>query len=147
MKDRLNALAEFLPIFETPDFEFGHFVDEPGTFGYYNFSDDASRFIAVCYEMKWVNLCFDWSAWKESPEALQLFGDRTALESATPDQMQNLLTVAIRQDRFVEGALASAFESGLLVRILRRAAVLAEEPELKGSDDPECSGVAGAHPL
>ena len=135
MKDRLNALAEFLPIFETPDFEFGHFVDEPGTFGYYSFSDDASCFIDVCYEMKWVNLSFDWGAWKESPEALQLRDDPAALGSATPNQLQNLLTVVIRQDRFVEGALASAFGSGLLVRILRRAAVLAEETQLEESDD------------
>ena len=135
MKDRLNALAEFLPIFETPDFEFGHFVDEPGTFGYYSFSHDASRFIDVCYKMEWVNLSFYWSAWKDSAEALQLRDDPTALESATLDQLQNLLTVVIRQDRFVEGGLAADFESGLLARILRRAAVLAEEPELKGPDD------------
>ena len=135
MKDRLNALAEFLPIFETPDFEFGHFVDEPGTFGYYSFSQDASRFIDVCYEMKWVNLSFYWSAWNDSAEALQLRDDPAALESATPNQLQNLLTVVIRQDRFVEGALAAVFESGLLVRILRRAAVLAEETQLEESDD------------
>ena len=135
MKDRLNALAEFLPIFETPDFEFGHFVDEPGTFGYYSFSQDASRFIDVCYEMKWVNLCFDWGAWMDSLQALRLRDDPAALESATPNQLQNLLTVVIRQDRFVEGALAAVFESGLLVRILRRAAVLAEETQLEESDD------------
>ena len=137
MKDRLEALAEFLPIFETPDFEFGRFVDEPGTFGYYSFSEDASRFIDVCYETKWVNLRFDWGAWTNSLEALRLRDDPAALESATPDQLQNLLTVVIRQDRFVEGALASAFESGLLVSILRRAGVLAEELELQGSDDPD----------
>ncbi len=137
MKDRLDALAEFLPIFETPDFEFGHFVDEPGTFGYYSFSQDASRFIDVCYEMKWVNLRFDWGAWMNSLQALRLRDDPAALESATPDQLQNLLTVVIRQDRFVEGALATGFESGLLVRILRRAAVLAEETQLEGSDDPD----------
>ncbi len=135
MKDRLEALAEFLPIFETPDFEFGRFVDEPGTFGYYSFSEDAYRFIDVCYEMKWVNLSFDWGAWKESPEALQLRDDPPALESATLEQLQKLLTVLIRQDRFVEGALATGFESGLLVRILRRVAVFAEETQLEESDD------------
>ena len=97
---------------------------------------DASRFIDVCYEMKWVNLRFDWGAWMNSLQALRLRDDPAALESATPDQLQNLLTVVIRQDRFVEGALATGFESGLLVRILRRAAVLAEETQLEGSDDP-----------
>ena len=93
MKDRLDALAEFLPIFETPDFEFGHFVDSPGTLGYYSFSDVASRFIDVCYAMKWVDLSFDWVAWKASHEALQLHDDPGAMEFATPDQLQDLLTV------------------------------------------------------
>ena len=78
---------------------------------------------------------FDWGAWTNSLEALRLRDDPAALESATPNQLQNLLTVVIRQDRFVEGALAAEFESGLLVRILRRAAVLGEDPEPQGSDD------------
>ena len=39
------------------------------------------------------------------------------------------LTVLIRQDRFVEGALASAFKSGLLTGIVRRAAAMVRAPD------------------
>ena len=134
LKDRLNALAEFLPTLESPDFEFGHLVVEPGVFPYYSFSDDSSRFIHVCNEMKWV-IPFDWSEWKESPEAVRLRAEPSVLEAATPEQLQRLLTVLIRQERFVDGALESAFESGLLVRILRRVAALAEDPALEWEDD------------
>ena len=137
MKDRLDALAKFLPIFEASDFEFGHFVEEPGTFGYYSFSDDASRFIDVCYEVRWVNPSFKWVTWEDSSEALQLRDDPATLEVATPDQLERLLTVLIRQDRFVGGTLAMAFQSGFLVRILRRAAKLGQSQELQGSDGEE----------
>ncbi len=40
--------------------------------------------------------------------------------------MERLLTALLRQDRFVEGLLGEAFESGLLTRIVRRASVLSE---------------------
>ena len=135
LKSRLDALAEFLPIFEATDFEFGHFVDESGKLSYYSFSDDAYRFIEICYAAKWVNRSFDWVTWKGSVEALQLRDDPAILDASTADQLERLLTILVRQDRFVTGTLAVAFESGFLVRILRRAAMLAEALELQGADE------------
>jgi len=46
--------------------------------------------------------------------------------AATPEQLAMLLTAIVRSDRFVEGSIAGAFESGLLVAICRRAATLLE---------------------
>ena len=43
------------------------------------------------------------------------------LRSASADQIANLLTTVVRRDRFVEGGLAAAFESGLILAILERA--------------------------
>ena len=134
LKDRLDALAGFLPRFEASDFEFGEMIQRPGGMPFYSSSEDALSFVQVCYDMKWVHP-FDWVEWMESPEAEHLRDDPAALESATPDQLQRLLTVLIRQDRFVDGALEGAYESGLLMRIVRRAAVLAEYPTgLEGTD-------------
>jgi hypothetical protein len=45
---------------------------------------------------------------------------------ATQEELAKLLTAIIRSDRFVEGSLEGAFESGLLAAICRRAAVLLE---------------------
>ena len=134
LKDRLDALAEFVPRFESPDFQFGQMEVKPGIMPSYSFSDDALRFIQVCTDMKWVQP-FDWGEWKESSEAVQLRDEPGALEAATPEQLERLLTVLIRQERFVDGALESAFESGLLVGILKRAAALAKDTALEWEDD------------
>ena len=58
-------------------------------------------------------------------KSLQLRDDPAALQSATPEQLGRLLTVLIRQDRFIDGSLAGAFESAFLLEILRRVAVQA----------------------
>ena len=62
--------------------------------------------------------------WAHGPEGRELASDRDALAQADADQLSKLLTVLIRQDRFNEGTLAGAFESGLLLRIAERAAAL-----------------------
>ena len=136
LEDRLNALAGFLPRFESPGFEFGHMTASPGEMPFYSHSDDASDFVEVCYRMKWVQP-FDWSEWMGSPEAINLRDDPAAMECASAELLQKLLTVVIRQDRFADGALASAFESGLLVRILRRAAVLSQGMEVAVAAGPD----------
>ena len=52
--------------------------------------------------------------------------DPEAVAAATPEQLAWLLTAIVRSDRFVEGSIEGAFESGLLARIARRAAALLE---------------------
>ena len=49
-------------------------------------------------------------------------------------QLQKLLTALIRQDRFVTGALAGAFESGLLTAIVRRVEQLRLAATAEGPD-------------
>ena len=126
VRERLDALVVFLPKFESPDFDFGRMETPPGKMPYYTLSPLASCFVKTCYEMGWVKP-FEWADWKDSPEATLLRDDRSALKNATLEHLVRLLTVVIRQERFVEGALGNAFESGLLRGILRRAAVLATD--------------------
>ena len=126
LRERLDALAAFMPEFESPEFEFGRMEAPPGKMPYYTLSPLASSFVRTCYEMDWVKP-FDWAKWMRSPEATQLRSDPAALESATWEQLSRVLTVVIRQDRFVEGALGSAFDSGLLGRVVRRASALAQD--------------------
>jgi hypothetical protein len=110
-----------------------HMLDSPNTpteqerlealAGYRDQADDVD-FVTMCYDFGWVEP-FDWVAWKETQEAVQLGDDPEVLAKATSEQLQKLLTVMIRQDRFVEGSLASHFNSGFIDRIIDRAAVLA----------------------
>lgn len=127
---RLQALAAFLPVFDSPDFVFGHWEEPPpepdGTlrFPYFALGPDAQSFFEEVGRGGWVINGFDWKAWNGTPEAVALRrGD--GFDRATPIALARLLTALVRQDRFVEGTLAEAHESGLLRRIVQRAASLA----------------------
>lgn len=133
LRDRLHALAELLPSIESPDFSPGHWETPPridpaiATMPIFSFSNAIGRFETVAYEMGWVLPEFDWSAWGDTDEARALLEDPTRLALATPQQIAQLLTGLIRCERFSEGTLSAAFKSGLIARILRRAAVLEDE--------------------
>jgi hypothetical protein len=124
LHERLHALAAFLPDLERPGFKFGRSVMPPGCMPHYRCGSLSESLQRTCYDMEWVVEGFDWGAWKNTPEALQLRDNPDVLEHATPEQLAKLLTVLFRQERFDEGTLEQAYESGLLVRILRRAVSL-----------------------
>ena len=67
---------------------------------------------------------FDWPTWAQTPEAQRLRDDSEAIQQATVLDLARLLTVVIRSDRFAEGAVAEAVESGLVTAVLRRIAQL-----------------------
>lgn len=135
LETRLHGLAAFLPLFEASDFQFGSWLeDKPSpdgvlAFPEYRASNTAEAFVRAAYDHGWV-IPFDWGEWKGTPEAARLRDEPTALAEATPEQLARLLTVCIRQDRFVEGELAGAYKSGLLTAIVRCAAKL---EQLEGS--------------
>ncbi|MCU1382687.1 MAG: hypothetical protein JWL71_1384 [Acidobacteria bacterium] len=124
--DRLHALAFFAPQFEAVDFQFGAWAhsDDPHEVTYYEVGLTGVAMVDTCYSMGWVIEGFDWPAWKDSDEAVRLRDDAQTVATATADQLACVLTVVIRQERFVEGSLAGHVESGLITNILRRAAAL-----------------------
>ena len=130
---RLDGLASLLPAFEAADSGFGEMRggDEAGTGSFmwpsFSPSELTLRFLDVAYGDGWVRPDFDWPAWAETPEAQRLRDDRSALEEATVLDLARLLTVVIRQDRFVEGTLAEALETGLITAALRRVDRLRRE--------------------
>lgn len=141
---QLRELARFLPALENPDFKAGSMVvlreSKPGVFclPYATYSDIATDFISAAYEHGWVLRDFNWPEWAQSTEAGSLRDDQTALARATPEQIARLLTVVIRQDRFVEGALLTAFKSGVILHIVRRAAAILEADESSFVDPSKC---------
>ena len=70
---------------------------------------------------------FDWASWMGTKEITVLRDNPEVMNRATAEDLSRLLTVVIRQDRFCEGSLADAFESGLLTAICRRAAQIESE--------------------
>ena len=130
---RLEALASLLPEFEAGGFACGEWrggeEQRPGavTMPWFALSEPVRRFVRTAYDEEWVLSDFAWVSWAGTPEAQNLEGDRDALAQATPEQLAKLLTMLIRRNRFVEGALAGDCESGLLTAVLRRADRLRRE--------------------
>jgi hypothetical protein len=129
-RDRLEAIAVFRTELDDPDVFFGTWEggNDPDTgtltMPWVRYSDLVTRFTRAAYDFGWIRTDVNWVEWKETPEAIRLRDEPGAIEEASEDQLAKLLTVVIRQDRFVEGELMSAFESGMIARIVRRASGL-----------------------
>lgn len=128
--ERLSLLARHLEAFEAPGLSFGtwepSWTDRAGIIhlGWYRPSPAAEAFLADVAEGGWVRP-FDWMAWLETERGKELAGSPAAVASASADELGQLLTAIVRADRFSDGSLAGAYESGLLTAILRRAKALA----------------------
>jgi hypothetical protein len=92
--------------------------------GWFEMSDEAQAFVAEMYDLGWVYE-FDWGRWLGSEAGRRLSSGPEAVTSATAADLAKLLTAIIRSERFSDGSIAGAFESGLLLAICRRAQALA----------------------
>jgi Family of unknown function (DUF6508) len=127
-RDRLLRIAAFGDVFDAPGFSFGEWepsrqtAEGAWTMPYYVFSSAAREFLTTLV----VDPAVDWPAWASTEEAQRL-RDAAALAGATPEQLVKLMTWIVRSDRFSEGSIAGAYESGVLRAIISRAADLAED--------------------
>jgi hypothetical protein len=130
LRERLHGLASLLPKMEAPGFVFGTWSGggevKPKVYemSHYDLGEVGETLFNSVYDLGWIRSNFDWGTWMNTEEAIRLRDDHDCLAQATPEQLSKVLTVIIRQERFCDGVLAGAYESGLLVRILRRAADL-----------------------
>jgi hypothetical protein len=121
-------LAAHLPALESPDFTFGEWVpawtdaDGVTAMPWFRFSPAADAFLRDAGALVQP---FDWPAWLDGPEGSRL-REPSAVAGASAGDLGRLLTAILRSDRFTEGSLAGAFESGLLTAIARRAKELSD---------------------
>ena len=132
LTERLRALADVLPALEAPDADFGRWELPPPrdgvhSLGWFEFGPTADAWRAAVAAGDWIMVGFDWPTWLASDDGRALRDDPSAIATATPDQLGWLLTAIVRSDRFTEGSIAGAFESGLLAAISRRARALLDE--------------------
>jgi hypothetical protein len=130
--ERLRPLADLVPILEAADADFGYWEAPPPVDGvhrmpYFVFGPTAEAFQAAVGRGGWVTMGFDWGTWLKTEDGQALRDRPEALSAASADDLSRLLTAIVRSDRFVEGSIAGAFESGLLARIARRASALLAE--------------------
>ena len=91
---------------------------------YFTFGPTADAFRSAIGRGGWIVTGFDWMTWLQTDDGASFRDRPEALAAASTDDLAKLLTAIVRSDRFVEGSLAGAFESGLLARIAQRAAAL-----------------------
>ena len=83
------------------------------------------KFYKLCYADLWVDSDFPWIEWMDTPEANLLFADRVALQMASEVQISQMITAIIRGDRFSDGTLERAYDTGLIPSLFQRVKVLA----------------------
>ena len=75
-------------------------------------------FHKALYDNGWVTPAFDWTEWQQ--EAQQFVELPKKIEKTDATTVQELFTTHVRSDRCCEGQLASMFENGHIVALLRR---------------------------
>jgi hypothetical protein len=68
---------------------------------------------------------FDWSAWVEGQKLA--YGPPDRIDQIDLLTACKLITVFVRADRFSDGVLANSFESGLMLRVLKRIRQLTQK--------------------
>lgn len=137
---RLGRLAAHRSEFEA-GFDFGTWrggsanADGVIQMPWFDFSPEATAFLDDVRGSGWIE-AFDWPAWVAMPEGRALTRDPDAIARASAEDLSRILTALIRGDRFSEGALAHAYESGVLLAVVRRAAVLLEEASSASASGP-----------
>ncbi|MBV8523500.1 MAG: hypothetical protein JOY71_15480 [Acetobacteraceae bacterium] len=145
---RLQGLARFVPIFTAPGFTFATWEAPPSDssgiryFGYCALSDEAQRFVQTAYDLNWVQQ-FNWSEWMNTPAGKKLWENPKRIAKASTDDLARILTVWIRGERLNEGALNTAFESGVLTAIVKRAAALLHDLPASTGDHLEKADTDG----
>jgi hypothetical protein len=118
---RADRILSYLSAFEQPEYVFGKWSDTEGELQHFVLGKVASRFVETLYEDGWM-VPFDWPRWQGRAE--KLTRDAEALSRARTGTLRKLLCLHVRKNRFCEGHLAAMFESGHILRILRRLADL-----------------------
>jgi len=114
---QIDAILEYLPLFDREDFQPGQWVEREGQLPCFAFSTEVERFMHALYQQNFI-FPFDWKS--RSEEAKRYQSDPEALGASDLLTLRKLLTAHVRADRFVEGHLAGLFQNGHVTAILRR---------------------------
>ena len=126
--ERMDELLRFLQLFDNPDREYvrawgGGEMTEDGsiTVPYPIYCDDVYEFYALAGQTHWSD--FDY----EPRQAGAMLSDKEFIANASIEEIRTMLTYCVRGERFGDGHWAYMLESGRIVALLRRLAVLRDE--------------------
>lgn len=90
---------------------------------YATYAPAAERLMRAIYEHKLI-VEFDWPSWQEEG---QRFLDPEVASTASVEDIRRLLTLHVRQERFVEGHFATMIANGHIILLLKRLGALLAE--------------------
>lgn len=129
--EQIDAILPFLDQFEAARFSAGTWEMPQGEFLHFYFDEIVNEFIHSLYDSGWVTPSFGWTEWQDSA---QIFVDSPEeVENASARTIQKLLTTHCRLDRFCERHLASVFQNGHIVLLLRRLKSIRSTIQSQGS--------------
>jgi hypothetical protein len=120
--EHLDALARLLPAIERGSFDAGQWAggdplpDGSISFPWFAWGEGIKAFVHACGPLMLRG--FDWGTWQRSEESQRVFEH---LETASEQELRQIITTIVRQERFVEGMLAGYYRDGLLKRLCERA--------------------------
>lgn len=118
ISENIQAVLDFLPIFEQPDFSPGEWIVHPSTVPYFDYTQEVLNFLRALGHHQLIQP-FNWPDWVEGTRLVE---NPALLRNASLPTLRKLLTAHVRADRFTEGHLAAMFENGQIVMILKRLA-------------------------
>jgi Family of unknown function (DUF6508) len=122
---QIDAILPFLDRFEAVGFSAGSWKMPEGQMPWFNFEDAVMGFQQTLYDNGWVTPAFDWTEWQQSA---QVFVDSPKkIQEADAVTIQKLFTTHVRADRFCEGHLASMFQNGHILALLRRLKTIRDD--------------------
>ncbi len=117
LRDRIDALLRFLPVFEATGARHGEWRFEDGVMPSLVTSEAVTGFVEALYENGWVEP-FDWEAWQDT--AARYVESPEMVAQADVETIRKLLTTHARNDRFCDGHLVAMIECGHVAACLRR---------------------------
>jgi hypothetical protein len=110
-----KPLLDLIPMIEK-ETKFGETIVHPGQFPYIEYAEVVSNFHHIVSDLP-IMIPFDWSSWQEGADMVQ-DPDFDYQDVDIPTKCR-LITMLVRKERFSEGTLYWAFESGLILKILK----------------------------
>lgn len=125
-REQLQAIVDFLSELESPGFPAGEWrgggrlADGSIEMPWFERSARLDALLGAIGAAGFVTPGFDWMAWLGSPEGAAFRDEPGHIERASEQDLAHLFTAIIRGDRFTEGNVAGAVESGVMARAVRR---------------------------
>ncbi|TWT78879.1 hypothetical protein CA13_02760 [Planctomycetes bacterium CA13] len=125
--EQIDSLVPFLEPFAANGFVAGEWQGRAGQFPWFDFVDVVDEFLQALYRQNWVSPECNWTEWQDT--ANTFMEEPSKIETADAQTIRKLFTTHVRANRFCEGHLASMFENGHIVLLLRRLQTIRSEME------------------